>query len=227
MNKCSQTKRRSLRAFSLVEMLMVLTIISVLSSLCALGMRALMGKTGLTGAGDRVSGLFAFARQEAIAHNTMTAVVLVTSPSTGSGAFRSFSVWELFLPTTGGAPTTSNWQQASKWQTLPSGIVVNSSVAASSFLNCASVTPALPTINYLGTSLNPSGGSDCVAQYFMPSGRLNAPPTDPCTLQLVEGLYNGSNTILQHASPSSPTLPANYVSYVFSTATGEPKIVRP
>jgi hypothetical protein len=82
-------------------------------------------------------------------------------------------------------------------------------------------------MNYLGAALsNPH--TDYAVQIFLPSGRL-VPPTgsNPYTLQLVEGFYSGSTPTYQHPSSTNPALPANYVSYVFSAATGEPKIVRP
>jgi prepilin-type N-terminal cleavage/methylation domain-containing protein len=223
-----KTSLPSSRGFSLVELLTVITIISLLTSLLLLGHGSFVGGVGLLGAGDKTSDLFAFARQEAIAKNTMTAVVLVTSPSTGTGAYRAFSIWELSLPVSGGAPDSTDWHQTSRWQTLPSGIVVDSSASASSFLQSSTVSPALPTINYLGTILNPSSGTDCAVQYFMPSGRLDwSSATETCQLRLVEGFYNGAATSYQHPSQTNPAQPANYVSYIFSTATGEPKIVRP
>jgi prepilin-type N-terminal cleavage/methylation domain-containing protein len=213
------------RAFTLVELLVTITIVSILTSICVLGLKSLTGSAGLTGAGDQVSALLSFARQEAIAKDTMTAVVLVTTPNAGKAAYRTFSLWELKVRTDGTPPSSSDWVQASKWQTLPVGTVVDSSNTASTFLASSTPTPSLPTLNYVGTNLNPA--SDCAVQIFLPSGRLVSSSGNPYILQLVEGYYNGTTTTYQHVNASNTALPANYVQYVFSTATGVPKIVRP
>ena len=212
------------KAFTLVELLVVMAIISVLTSLCILGFKSLTGTKGLTGAGDQVGALLAFARQEAIAKDTMTALVIVTSPNTGKAAYRTLAVWEYNAATDG---TTGTWTQASKWQTLPTGIVIDNTSSAATFLTSSSVTPSLPTLQYLGTTLT-SPTTDYAMQVFLPSGRL-IPPTgsNPYILQLVEGFYTGSTPTYQHPNATNSALPGNYVSYVFSTATGEPKIVRP
>ena len=223
--------RFSNQAFTLVELLVTITIVSILTSICVLGLKSLTGSTGLTGAGDQVGAFMAFARQEAIAKDTMTAVVLVTNSTTGKAAYRTFSLWELNVRTDGSTPSPSDWVQASKWQTLPTGtvvdmnVVVGASSTPSTFLTSSTPTPALPAMNYLGTSLsNPT--TDYAVQIFLPSGRL-LPSANPYILQLAEGYYNGATTTYQHPNVTNAAQPANYVKFVFSTATGEPKIVRP
>jgi prepilin-type N-terminal cleavage/methylation domain-containing protein len=228
------TKRFKRRAFTLVEMLLVMAIITVLTSVSVLAMKSLMGSTGLTGAGDKVSAFFAFARQEAISKNTITAAVILTKSSLGTPAYRTYSVWELVLPADDNL-SDATWVQASKWQTLPNGVVIDNSTlaaTANNYLSSTTVTPALPTMNYLGTTLNPA--TDCAVQIFLPSGRIdppsNATPStanNPIALQLAEGFYNGSTITYQHPNATNSALPANYVDYYFSAATGEPKIVRP
>lgn len=228
-----KARRRRQRGFTLIELMAVMAIMAILLSLGMMSFKSLSGSTGLDGAGDQLNGFFAFARQEAIAKNTMTAVIMVTNPtvSNGNASYRTFALWELTLPADGTAPESSNWNQASRWMTLPTGIVVDNSTTdgVSNFLqgpaNSDSIQPPLPaSLNYQGTPLNLD--QDCVYQIFLPSGRLDAPMTDPCTLRLVEGFYKNSVITYQHLN-SSTSQPANYVSYIFSTATGEPKIVRP
>ncbi len=216
-------KKPQSAGFSLVELLVVMGIISILASLSVLAMKA--GFTGLTSAGDQVSGVFAFARQEAISKNTLTAVVLVTSNSAGDAAYRTFAVFELTLPTYGSAPTSSDWNQASKWWTLPTGMVVDDSSGVSTFLATTTITPALPNLDCHGIRLDPA--TDCAVQVFMPSGILYPPATDPCTLQLVEGFYPAASSTISYQHKNASSHPLNYVSYIFSTATGEPKVVRP
>ncbi len=213
------------RGFSFVELLIVLTIMGLLASLSMLALKPLTSSQNLTSAGDKFAGLLAFAREEAIAKNTLTALVLITSPSQGSAAYRTFSVWEVALPVAGGAPTSANWYQATKWQELPSGTVLDSSYP--DFLTPITVTPALPaTISYLGTPLS-TVSSSCAVQYFLPSGRLDWSSSGNCTIQLVEGYYNGSSTVYTHYVQSTPSQSADYIQYVLSPATGEAKVVRP
>ena len=212
------------KGFTMVELLVVMSIVAILTSLSVLGLKSIMGDTGLTGAGNQMSQFFTFARQEAISKNTLVAVVVLTTPNVGSAQYRTFSAWELALPANGTAPTSSNWVQASKWVTLPAGIVVDVSTAidpnlattASSFaLSATPVTSpaALPSMNYLGQNVNPA--TDCAAQVFTPSGRLNSSSPNLCMLTLVE------------RNPNPASLPANYVTYIFNPATGETKVVRP
>lgn len=212
----------------MVELLVVLSIMGLLASISMLALKPLTSSQNLNAAGDKVAGLLAFAREEAIAKNTLTALVLITAPNEGSAAYRTFSVWEVALPIAGGAPTSSNWYQATKWQQLPSGTVLDSGQpAANNFLTSSTVTPALPaTINYLGASLSTSSSS-CAVQYFLPSGRLDWASSGNCTIQLVDGYYNGSATVYTHYVLSNPSQPADYIQYVLSPATGEAKVVRP
>jgi len=204
--------------FTLVELLVVITIIALLTSMSVLGLKSIVGDAGLTGAGNQMSQFFSFARQEAISKNTCVAIAVLTTPNVGSAQYRVLSAWELVTPSDG---TPSYWIQASKWQTLPQGITVDSAdvnlpngVAANSFLQSATVNPALPAMAYLGTAINPT--TDCAVQVYLPSGRLT-PPTTATLNQFT--LVKGSST--------QATLPINYVSFIFNAATGEPKIVRP
>jgi prepilin-type N-terminal cleavage/methylation domain-containing protein len=217
-----------LRGFSLLELLVVLTIMGLLASLGVLALKPLTSSQNLNSAGDKVAGLLAFAREEAIAKNTMTAVVLVTSPTQSTASYRTFSVWELALPATGGAPTSANWFQATKWQSLPFGTTLDSgSPSSNNFATSMTVTPALPaTITYLGTPLSTTGSAVAV-QYFLPSGQLDWSSSNNLTIQLVEGYYNGTSTVYTHVSPTNSTLPADYIQYVLIPATGEAKVVRP
>jgi len=211
-----------------VELLVVITVMGLLASLGVLALKPLTSSQNLNSASDKVAGLLAFAREEAIAKNTLTALVLITSPTQGAASYRTFSVWELALPVGGGAPTSANWLQSTKWQSLPYGTVVDSgSPTSNNFQTPITVTPALPaTIPYLGSSLSTSSSS-VAAQYFLPSGQLQWTSSGNCALQLVEGQYNGSSTVYLHPSRSNPAQPADYVQYVLIPATGEAKVIRP
>ncbi len=212
----------SRQGFTLLELLLVLSVMSILTTFCVLAIRT--GSTNLAAAQDQVNGVLAFARQEAITRNTLCAVVLVTTTANDDLGYKTLGVYEL-RPTDGVAPSSSDWVQAGKWQTLPQGIAVDNTSTASSFLQATSVAPPLPTLAFRGDQLNPA--TDCAVQIFMPSGRLSPPPTDPCTMRLVEGSYAPNATTITYTHRNASAQPADYVSYILSTATGEAKIVRP
>src|ERR1700677_2870664 len=77
--------------FSLVEMLVVLTIMGVLSALTVSSFGVLRS-TSLTAAGNNIVDVFAMARQNSIAKNNFTAVVIQTQ---GTGALASYCVLDL------------------------------------------------------------------------------------------------------------------------------------
>ena len=233
MNFYTSKERFRRRGFTLVEMLGVLTIIGILASLASLAVKGLSGSIGLTGAGDVTGAVFAFARQEAITKNTLTAVVVPTNTSLVTAAYRTLAVWEY-------SAATGAWQQASPWRMLPKGVVIDSHTSDSTSYLLTGVTfPAMPTtINYQGTTLtapsSPTTG-DFAYQVFLPSGRLPPLPQNPAgqtpssyTLTLVEGFYasGASSPTYTHLKNGSGP-PVNYVQYYFNIATGDTKIVRP
>jgi Tfp pilus assembly protein FimT len=226
-----------------VELLGVLTIIGILAALSSMAIKALSGSIGLTGAGDVTAAVFAFARQEAITKNTLTAVVVPTNTSLVTAAYRTLGVWEY-------SAASGAWQQASAWRMLPNGVVIDchtdatdavvtgtSSMPNSNYLLTGLTFPAMPTtISYHGTTLNaPSapGTGDFAYQVFLPSGRLPPAPASSLTpssytLTLVEGFYasGASSPTYTHLKNGSGP-PVNYVQYYFNIATGDIKIVRP
>jgi prepilin-type N-terminal cleavage/methylation domain-containing protein len=102
-----------LQAFSLLEML---TVITVLGAMAAVGMPALMSSANgskITHAGNNLADLASLARQKAASGNAMVAMVLVKSqiePARG----QAIGIFE-FGP-------ERRWRQAGGWFRLPDGI---------------------------------------------------------------------------------------------------------
>lgn len=207
-------KRNGVKGFSLVELLAVVALMSILAGMAVPALRGLGGAQGLAGAGGQAAGFFASARQNSISKGVLTAVVVLQSPD--DHGYRTLVALELAtLPD--GSP--GEWRQASKWEQLPRGVVIENTPAASNFLTGSPTgSPALPPLTYGGRTYQP--GSDYAYQIFLPSGQMKSPPS-PCNLTLVEGVYEGNS--LKRTGLGQ----ANYFNLFFVNATGETKITRP
>lgn len=199
------------RAFTLLELLLSIAIIGVLFSLGIVSVRGISGGSNLATSGSRVAGLLESAREEAILKRQPVAVVLLT---TGAEARRTFSALEY---------DGASWNQISRWETLPTGIIAaktsatdNSLAEAFSTTTSVTVSPALPPLKCRGVSYAP-GSYDYLI--FMPDGSLYQ-VAKSCALSLVEGVWNGSD--IQKVGNT-----ANSLQIVVNDATGRVKVIRP
>jgi Tfp pilus assembly protein FimT len=205
-------------------MLVVIAIAMILAVISLIAFRTITSSSALTTSINLVGNAFAYARQEAIAKNTLTSVVILTQAS-APNTYATFSVWEY-------SSSAGTWSQITTWKTLPPGIVFDNGTSAANS----------PTISYLGSSLsvassyistaqsatpfvsNPSSATASAAsipyyvlgttatltygtagsptsqgyacQTFLPSGRLYSAASSPYSLLLVEGLYTYSGGAL-------------------------------
>jgi len=146
-----------------------------------------------------------------------------------------------YIPSATG--TNGTWQQISRWEALPSGIVTdctnpltnskgNSLNVAAAFqpTNSPTLTSGtLPTLTYSGNTYRPQ--QDYGYVIFQADGTLyrdvnNNRPPSPCILRIVQGITTGGATTYQLQN-STKTGPANYYDVVLTDATGQPKIARP
>lgn len=210
---------KSRHGFTLLELLMVVAIIGMLLSLGMVSVRGISGSSNIATSGARVAGLLESAREEAILKRQPVAMVLLTS---GDDARKTFVALEYVSATDTSAAA---WKQASRWEPLPSGVVVekpsptgNTNLAnAFSSDTSATVDPALPTLKYRGASYSPASQYDYLI--FMPDGSLYQ-ASKGCSLSLVEGVWNGS--AIQRVGNA-----ANSLQIVINDATGRVKVVRP
>lgn len=192
-------------------------LIVALAAMTLPALRGLLGSNRLVTAGNSVAGLVGFARQQAISKGTMTALLLLANQGTDAD-YRAFTVLEF--------NHERGWTQATKWQTLPTGVLVDfqdpqqctfmaNSPVPFPFLDGPPVQ-ANPPVRYQNVPIKSSGGY--AARIFMPSGSLQNPES-PAQIRLVEGVLQG-NGIVRTGS-------ANYYEVAIIGATGGLKIRRP
>ena len=212
---------RANRAFSLVELLVVMAIMAVLGSIVMMSFSGLIGSNRLVAGGNDLINLANHARQEAISKNTMTALVLISSPGQPQWDRRVFRVMEL-IPADAIANTAAAWAPASAWHSLPDGISPDSQTdTLPTFSANLNLPASLPALNFKGTTISTSQLEEIV---FLPDGRLlssasttgNSFVTPP-----VLRLFNKA------VASTAPTTLGNYYQITFNSLTGEPIVDRP
>lgn len=145
-------------AFSLIELLIVISIISVLTVLAGLSLGGPMKAAKLNSAGNYLADLIAQTRQRATSKNM--AVMLVVAKN-DDGFYQYFSTYGLPL----GAAT---WVPLSPWEKLPDEIVIDSS-KSQLLPPPTSISPPPPTLKR-GSQAIPE--SEYAWQIFLPGGNL-------------------------------------------------------
>ena len=186
----------------------------------SLALPSFMGFTfsrGLAASGDLVVDLANQARQNSISRNAMTALVLVRNSGNPNWDNRLFITLQMSAANTG---TTPSWTPVTKWEMLPAGTVVDPSQSSTFVSQLPTVSPAPPTLTYLGT---PVSASAVCYQIFLPSGGLLLPagttPTPPL-LHLINGISNGTG-VTAHGTAT------DYYEVTINPYTGLTKVYRP
>jgi len=226
------THSKAPRGFSLVELLAVMTVMALLTGLVVPSIGALAGGRRLDGAISLGANVFSSARQNSISKGVLTAVVVLTDTAKVANAgYRTIVVLELAPRADGSAATTQDWKQISKWEVLPTGVIVDNSTSGGSlkseFLRSKASGPTdppmLPDLVYKGSTFAPDTGYSY--QVFTPQGRMicyqdpSSANPPPISLQFSEGAYSGNIPVYTQAKNSGV--------FVFNDATGEFKIRRP
>lgn len=207
---------RGKAAFTLLEMVIVISIIALLVALALPTAANLLQATRLNTAGSKVAGLCASARQLAMSKNTLSALVLLGAHG-GPDDYRAFTLMEY--------DAIHGWQHNREWELLPQGVVVDAgNLDESSFLGAPFDLPFLsgqPPLRYHGKQV---AAAACHARVFIPNGGLMDSET-PSKIRLVEGeprqngvAYTGA---LNHGRP------ANWHDVAIIGATGLLKTNRP
>lgn len=176
------TRHRKSSAFSLIELLVVMAILGILATLAMLALGNLSGSNTLATTGNKIVDLINQTRQDARSQNGLGVFVVQSNRTAGY----SYS------------PTTTNWRQTARWQTLPDGIGIGG--GADTF----HPAPAQP-VGF------PAGGANVQTVTFLPDGR-------PLTTNAVALEILLSNT-------TGPT--NNFYKILINPATGVLSVQRP
>ena len=210
------------RAFTLIELTAAIALMLFLSTFAVFSLRGTGGAAALAVGGNRLVGLANQARQNSMTKNVLTALVLVTGQTTPSqGDYRAAALLEYDA-----AEAKPVWKQISRWETLPTGVVIDNDPSGSTFLssniNISPATAPLPA--KLPGKFRGSDIANYAARVFLPNGGLYNPSTS-ATIQLVEGFVNGGSVKLTHCSSGGSA--ADYYNIAIVGVTGRSKIERP
>ncbi|TLD68932.1 prepilin-type N-terminal cleavage/methylation domain-containing protein [Phragmitibacter flavus] len=210
------------RAFSLLELVVVMALIALLVAIATPAMAALVGSTGLTAAGNLVTHLAAQARQMAMTKNTVTALAVLGDLGVEDD-FRTLAIMEY--------DASNGWTQATPWQALPSGVLVDfADRRTCTFVSQAGVPlPLAPEdaasgslpFDYQGVALS---SATCALRVFLPNGGLHDSES-PARIRLVEGVKQGA--VMKYRNTTSDGSPGNFYDVSLIGATGLAKINRP
>jgi prepilin-type N-terminal cleavage/methylation domain-containing protein len=214
--------------FSITELLVVMAILATVAGLVAPAFNQIGGAGALASAGNQVANMVNLARTQALARNSMTALVVATD-STLEQAYRAVAVFELAPRQDGQTSQTTDWRQISKWETFRNGVIVDPTLTRNGVtvepvltLNQKSDSaatpgvpaPALPSMQISG---KPVGSFRYLV--FLPGGSLLSGQSK--SMNLKEGYFPPSSTtpVFTHA--------ANYYGITILPATGRTIITRP
>ena len=209
------------RAYSLIELLAVMAILSALASL-TVGSLSPVKANALTAGGNQITDLLISARQNSLARQAFTAVIIKT---TGASRYSAFCLFELTRNDDG---TFSGWKMAAQWRLLPDGIRFDPNLTvASPTLNFANssnnpgVPVTLPSVTFRGQSVDLNSAT--AFQIFAPDGTLTKGA--PIRLRLLEGAEDSGTGII-YTGQRNGAEPANYYDIVLLRETGQAKVER-
>lgn len=139
-------------AFSLVELLVVVTIIAIMMGALGLGIQG-MSSSSLQTAASQVASGASLARQMAISKNTYAAMIFATNTNGANMPPEPFKYWTVVSSNRG----AGNWRMEKEWERLPEGVVFLQ--AMDNFSGYATLN-ARPITNFpVGTAVTPSASS--------------------------------------------------------------------
>ena len=204
-------------AFSLLELFVVMAVIALIIGIGMPAVVSLSKSRNLTSGGNRVMGLAQQARQNSVAKNSLTALVLASQVEDARFNLRLFCLMEL-------APGAIQWTALSPWEILPDGVAADSGSGSATFFQSPKVTPAIQNLRFQGKAV-----LGVVYQIFNPDGSLyvgsNGQPVTPPIVKLVQGTIASGGILQYTATPNGG--PGNYYAISLNLFTGIPQGLRP
>ncbi len=195
---------RGTKAFTLVEMLVVVAIIAALLALSVASVRSQRSRI-LGNTGEMVVDLLEEARQLAIQWNTRTMVALVTSTSSPSRNQQLLTILSYSPDTT----TNHGWSMTGKWHVVPDGI----EVAPEPEIEYPDYGEPFFQPNTLGVSIERENiGTKFSMGTFLPNGCPES--------------VEGRSKIIFVQEKNAPTR-QNYYQIIINPTTGIPIVKRP
>ena len=185
--------RRPASAFTRIELMVVIGIVALLVGLTVPVVTSLSKAGGVNAGGRLISNLLTVARSDAINQRTRVQLRVVTKwvnngTEDVSAAYRKMSVWRLDpAKQAQTSPPADLYTQVSKWETLPTGIIIDPSPdpsqATPPYTFEPSTSPKYPGTYFLDPDLNNTTANvtigtavvDFVWIQFDPSGAANFP----------------------------------------------------
>jgi len=194
------------KGFSLTELLVVIAIMAIVIASVGPGLLTSQRDSHLTQAGNQLTDLAMLARQNALSHNAMTALVLINGPSSSPSSNRAAALLEM--------QSDQTWKQVSRWYVLPVGIKAYDDPNSSTSLPQIAGIPA-PALIVSGQSV-----TAYTAFVFNPDGTM------------YEGTSSTRVASVQFDADPAPTSSGsatlrNYYDLVFNSDTGDIHVVRP
>ena len=191
-----------MKAFSLIELLIVVAIMSLLVALSIPAMNSIAQGSGVTRGGQTVGDMIILGRQEAVSKNRdveMRIIRVPASQSGNTGGLVAMQLWEL---------TDASARPLSKVSRLPQGVTISSNLTMSPLLSADSSVrnttnfAGLGNCEYLGFKIRPNG-------------------------MLVGSVTTNNNFLTIGSASDTQVPPANYYTIRVNPITGRVNIYRP
>lgn len=191
------------RAFSLVELLVVVAIVGLLAVLAVPGVSSTLEAQNISRAGRMVADELALARQEAMTRNRHVEVRIVKIPKPDGPIWGGFQSW--IFNSSGAEPLTPATR-------LPESIMIADASALSPILHDTNLNKGRRT-----PFPQSSGELEYVAICFSPSGGLNPIPATAAEpyFTIVKETHKGTQA------------PPNYLTILINPATGRTTLFQP
>jgi uncharacterized protein (TIGR02596 family) len=208
------------RAFTLVELLVVLTIVAIVSALVIPSVGPMMSSYNLNQAGSMVSDELSFARQAALTRNADVEVRFYQTGTTAKATDLQFRAFRSFLANST-APTQA--VALDKLSYLPGNVIISSTADPAN--SPSTFSPLLDYTNHstvltTGTDTLPNGTSATYVSFlFRATGGTNLVPV--ATLWYVTVCPENAKTV------TTTGLPGNYVTVQVDPVIGQVRTFRP
>lgn len=195
---------RTKSAFSLTELLVTIAIMALIGAMGFPAMKSLRS-TKLVNSGNQIADLANQARQNAITHNTPTALVLAVKTGDSKLDYRLFCLVEY-------RSTTQTWGMVSPWTLLPTEVLVDSVNSGVFVSDLPTLSPAIGELKYLGKTISSGNYS---YQVFLSDGTMESSQIKANTMPVLRLVQDQA------------AVQANYYDIILNVYTGITKIERP